>query len=540
MGQAKVKNTKNSVKAAAVGKKIGGKTGKWTRYTEWFCSVFLMYLSVIYVMVCYKGYVEYDVYKRNFLLVGGAVFVIGALLMWFMCLEDKIHPHFDYRLNVNKTDFLIYSCFLVWIVSFILCKDKTTGLWGDSYRCTGLAFIGMSVLIMFFLSYLSEWKKINTYICMCVLFIIFVWQLLNYFGVCPGNWQFDGAYPNLVACLANIDQSGMFNGIALGVLTAAFSFADNRKDKTVKIIYGILIVFCIAAGISVRSDTFFFGVATSVLILAGYTLRHREYMFSNAVAMALYYVGIIFMLIIGTAFESGLGLTYKESSGAGFIYQTPSLIALGLMVIVYLILAYYSEKASDKLLKTIHVIYIAAVVIILAVGMVVVAVLYTSNSKNELVLTLVGGFKSRFEIIDITWDTFVAQDLVTKMFGVGFNNYSRVIYEVRPDALQLMDGNILADSHNVFFDMLLAHGIVGNVSYFSFLLAVLTEMRKAASKDPYIIIGVLIIAGYLTTGLINSNLIVVTPCVFAAIGVVMKRVREINGFAEQQSRQQKQ
>ena len=246
------------------------------------------------------------------------------------------------------------------------------------------------------------------------------------------------------------------------------------------------------------------------------------------------------MLIIGTAFESGLGLTYKESSGAGFIYQTPSLIALGLMVIVYLILAYYSEKASDKLLKTIHVIYIAAVVIILAVGMVVVAVLYTSNSKNELVLTLVGGFKSRFEIIDITWDTFVAQDLVTKMFGVGFNNYSRVIYEVRPDALQLMDGNILADSHNVFFDMLLAHGIVGNVSYFSFLLAVLTEMRKAASKDPYIIIGVLIIAGYLTTGLINSNLIVVTPCVFAAIGVVMKRVREINGFAEQQSRQQKQ
>ncbi len=523
MGQAKVKNIKNG--NADIREKS---SGKWTGYAEWFCSLFLMYLSVIYVLVCYKGYVEYDVYKRNILLTGCAIFIVGAVMMWFMCLDDKDHPRFNYKLNVNKIDFLIYCCFLVWTISFILCEDKVSGLWGDPYRMTGLAFIGMSMVALFLLSYLGEWKKINTYICMCVLMILFVWQLLNLFGVCPGNWQFNGTYPNLVACLANIDQNGMFNGIAIGVLTAAFSFTDIKKNKAEKIIYGILIVFCMAAGISVRSDTFFFGVASAALIMVGYTLRHREYMFSNAVAMALYYVGIIFMLILGTVFESSLGLSFMESSCAGFIYQIPSLIALGIVVIVYLILAYYSDKVSEKTLKTIHVIYIVAVVAVLVVGSVVVAVLYNSDSKNELVLTLVGGFKSRLEIIDITWDTFVAQDIVTKMFGVGFNNYSRVIYTVRPDTVELMSGNVLADSHNVFFDMLLAHGIVGNMAYFSFMLAAVTEMRKAAAKNPYLLTGVLVIAGYLSTGLINSNLIVVTPCVLAAIGVVLKKVREIN------------
>ena len=532
MGQAKVKGTKSGSKSITTGNTGSGKPGKWTGYTQWFCSLFLMYLSVIYVMVCYKGYVQYDVYKRNILLTGGLVFVIGAVMMWFMCLEDDVHPHFDYKLNVNKIDFLIYCVFLVWGVSFILCDDKLSGFWGDVYRMTGLAFIGISMLILFLLSYLSDWKKINTYVCMCVLFIVFVWQLLNLFGVCPGNWQFSGTYPNLVACLANIDQNGMFDGIAIGVLTAAFVFTDTERQKREKIVYGVLISFCMAAGISVRSDTFFFGVAAAALIMVGYTIRHREYMFSNAVAMALYYVGIIFMLILGTVFESSLGLSFMESSGAGFIYQIPSLIALGVLVIVYLILAYYSSKVSEKLLKIIHAVYIAVIILAVVAGAVVVAILYNSHSQNELVLTLVGGFKSRFEIIDITWDTFVAQDIVTKMFGVGFNNYSRVIYTVRPDTLELMDGNILADSHNVFFDMLLAHGIVGNMAYFSFLVACLVEMRKAASKNPFIMIGILVIAGYLATGLINANLIVVTPCVLAAVGVVLKKVREINGDAE--------
>ena len=528
MGQAKIKGSKTGIKSTGTGKKITGKTGKWTGYTQWFCSLFLMYMSVIYVLVCYKGYVQYDVYKRNILLAGGLVFVVGAVMMWFMCLEDRVHPHFDYSLNVNKIDFLIYCVFLVWGVSFLLCDDKNSGFWGDTYRMTGLSFIGISMLILFLMSYLSDWKKINTYVCMCVLAIVFVWQLLNLFGVCPGNWQFDGTYPNLVACLANIDQNGMFDGIAIGVLTAAFVFTDTDEHKKEKIVFGALIVLCMAAGISVRSDTFFFGVAASALIMVGYTIRHREYMFSNALAMSLYYVGIIFMLVLGSVFESSLGLSFMESSGAGFIYQIPSLIALGVMVIAYLILSFYSSKAPEKLLKILHVVYIALIIVVLAAGAVAVAVLYNSHSQNELVLTLVGGFKSRFEIIDITWDTFVAQDIVTKMFGVGFNNYSRVIYTVRPDTLELMDGNILADSHNVFFDMLLAHGIVGNMAYFSFLIACLTEMRKAASKNPFIMIGILVIAGYLATGLINSNLIVVTPCVLTAIGVVLKKVREIN------------
>ncbi|MBO4461526.1 MAG: O-antigen ligase family protein, partial [Lachnospiraceae bacterium] len=69
--------------------------------------------------------------------------------------------------------------------------------------------------------------------------------------------------------------------------------------------------------------------------------------------------------------------------------------------------------------------------------------------------------------------------LKDKLFGIGFNNISRFNL-----LAEILNGQTLADAHNVYLDMLLTCGILGAGLYFSTIIAMIVKAAKYAKECP--------------------------------------------------------
>ena len=496
---------------------------KWKAIMGWLSFVYITYITVVYCLVCPKGYIKYDMLKSKLFWIPSLIFCLCEIILWAVSLDNPDHFKLGYKEKKDKIDFAIFALFLTWGISTLISANRTMALWGDQYRYQGFMFFGLALAAMFLTSHIGGWNKISTGILMLVLSIVYVWQMLNYFGIVPFDWQMNRKFPLLVACLANIDQNSAFDGVAIAAGTAAFVFC---KNKVIKALWGVVNVLCVMGAITTRSDSFYLGLAIGAVIIIGYSLKHAEYIRSTAVAMALYLVGILLVRALDAKYGyRAVYSIYWESAGSTLICSPRTIKLLAVLVVAFGVLAVFYPMLPKKVFTVVHYIYF----VLLGGGGVAATAylsnLYFSESESEIALFVREAFASRAPIWKYSFINMGYQNLAHRLFGVGFGNFNRIMDRYSSVVYSIRDYAELADAHNILIDFYVTTGVFGVIAWVTLLICLLVKFRRAAGHYPWAMVGVMLIAGLTVTGIVNTSLIIVTPWVYIGIGLMLYQVR---------------
>lgn len=520
MGQAKRKQ---------VATKSKGSERSVDRYMTWIVDAYLVYIMTVFVLVCPKGYVEYDLNKRNLLYIGTVPFVAISILMILVSLANADNVVEYFKGKFGKTDLLMGILFVVWIVSYMGCLNKPAGFWGDNLRYVGFSFMGLTLLACWIISKYFKYEQWLLYLFLGVSTFLAIWQTLNMYGIDPLNWQMDRQYTHLVSTLANVNQNAFFDAVALAIAVGALLMAEKRVEQ---IVYGIAVFLIMIGGIASRSETYFFGAILVFMVAVGYAWAHVECLRRAWLTCGLFVLSVVVQRFGYYKWIEGRIPWYVEGT-TGLLFRKSMIILMVAVILIYGVLVLAGKKWIEQNGKLISRIYlgIVSVAFVAAVGVVVYANRTEIDpASGSFLLNLklqdeFGGYRGT--IWKVTMKMFADGSVFKKMFGYGMDNYSTLAVLTYAEDLTVFGDQVLADAHNIVLDMLISSGVLGVLSLFGVIAGVLWKNIKQFNKVPMAACAIMCISAFLMAGMLNGYLIVVTPVFFALLGCFWKSGREV-------------
>lgn len=504
----------------------------WDSYMSKCVSIYMMVVMVVFVLFCKEGYVQYDLHKRNLFYGISIIFIFSSVLILLLSLSTNERR--PWKELFSKMDLWVVGILGTWIVGWIFSENKSFAFWGDPFRYIGIAYLGLGLIGMWIISRYVEWDKWLTRVFVIVCTIIFIWQTMNCYYIDPPNWTMNQQYHALMSSLANINQNACFNVLVLSVGMAMFLFVKERTDK---ILLGVFLLLGYVGGISAASATYFIGIGLVFLAMIAYVFRHSEYLWDFWMEAVLFVIAAVIQKI-------GIYLYTDEEivldTIANILMNGKVLLILVVLLAIAALLIWKGNAFFEKNGKLLSNIYL----LILGLGTVILigcAIYANMNQENlaegslfaKLVMNDMSG-NARGLIWRVTLGSFARESVVHRIFGCGLNNFSNTVYQYFPQDLMAVWGTdtVLADAHNVFFDVLLSSGTVGFICYFGLPVHVLIKCVKVAKTNPVGLYGILGVVAWFAVGMTNANLNVATQVFYVMLGVYWGILRKIDAGEE--------
>lgn len=523
MGQAK----RNQVKTASAS---GAQS--IDKYMEWIVDAYFVYMMTIFILVCPQGYVQYDYYKRNLLYIGTVPFVVISLVFILISMANAEDIKEYFKGKFGKTDLFMLMTLVCWTISYLGCADKQSGFWGDVYRYIGFSSMALTMIACWIISRYYRFAKWQLWLFLAVSCVVFIWQVLNQYGIDPLNWQMDRQYTWLVSVFANTNQNAVFDAVALAVAVYALLIAENRIKQ---IACGVVIFLGMAGGIATQSETFFVGTIIVVFVLVGYALAHVEYLWKT------WCVGVLLLIaIIVQKFGCQKQPVWLESRMVILLFQPKILMLLGGGLVVLGTVILVGKRELEKYSRLVVRMYLGLFVLVVlgVIGLFIYVNKTEIDPMSESVLLQLkfnDYFGSARGVIwRVTVSLFKDANLFQKIFGIGMDNYSSFVYlreENAADLNMFFQGSVLADAHNIYLDILISSGILGLIGFFGVIVGVLNKNLKSFKISLMAVCSVMCVGAYLMAGMLNGNLIVTTPIFFILLGCFWKNSRELKRLA---------
>ena len=76
------------------------------------------------------------------------------------------------------------------------------------------------------------------------------------------------------------------------------------------------------------------------------------------------------------------------------------------------------------------------------------------------------------------------------------------------------------DAHNELLQILTTMGILGAVGYFGLIIGTIVKSAKSVAAKPVMLLGVIVLFGYLAQALVNNPTVFLTPYLFLMLGMI--------------------
>lgn len=359
--------------------------------------------------------------------------------------------------------------------------------------------------------------------------------VLNFWSVDPL-----GMYGNLAA-----EQYGMFistignvnacAGYLCMIVPVGMALYTLVKDKYLKIACSVFLVLGFCAGYCARSASWVLGLATGVLVLLWFSMRDNGRMQKFLEVCAMFWLGSVLMKLMMLVAKA------KEFTGAMYLGFTVDKLINGVMLNGYILalegiliagllfLVWNRKKAGKELpygvMRKIVFIVVGIVVAALAVAF-VVANLHEGAWEGAY------SALERFHLQDASgsgrgyiWKTTVKcwfrLPLWEKITGYGVNCYHMFINTYGgAEVTEFFGGAQLVDAHNEFLQILTTMGILGVVGYFGLIISTMVKAARSVASKPAMLMGVVVLFGYLAQALVNNPTVFLTPYLFLMLGII--------------------
>ena len=498
----------------------------WDTYLSKCVSIYMMIFMVVFILFCKEGYVAYDLHKRNLFYGIGLLFIASTILILLLSLSsNERRPWKDL---FSKMDLWILGILASWGIGMVFCVDHQSAFWGDIYRYVGASYLGLGIIGMWIISRYVDWSVWLTRVFVGVGIIIFIWQILNFYYIDPFNWTFDQQYHYLMSSLANTNQNSCFDVLVLSIGMVMFLFAKETKDK---VLFGLFLLLGYMGGIASSSSGYYLGIGVVFVALLAYVLRNPGYLWDMWLEVVLFIAAAVVHKIFIIIYDDEL--VYDPITK--LMLQPVSLVVLLVLLAVSALLLWKVQYFFDKYRKVLSNGYliVVAVIIVCLLGCFIYANISGMSAED-------GGFLAKFVMNDLsgsgrwliwrcTLGMFAQESWIQKLFGIGLNNYSTVVYQYYPEELVAVWGvdTRLADAHSVYLDMLASSGIIGTVSYFGIAIHVMISSIRRVKEHPVMLYAILGILGWLAISIVNSNLNVTAQVFFVMLGVFWGILRKV-------------
>jgi len=512
----------------------------------------------IYIMLCVFPLYFLDLYSEEsgFLFRLGSyldaaavkfyfyfwVTVIFALIIFMLSLVNKSLLSDFKRVKINFVDIAFTAFILINVISaFISPYNFDIVFWGKDSRFNALA-----LKILFFLTYIII-TRYSTFKKNYIKWFLLIGTLVSGFGMADyfkmnvlslkdylEPWYINVFY----STIGNINLYSVFAGIYLTVAFILFCKNENLKKSIVLYIFTIIGYLSIVIA---RSDGAYIFIGSMFLFAPLYLFDKSKSVMRYFISLATFFISTKIIEIINIVFKDNVigindGLFHFLIS-RGLL--NPLLIASILFLAICIFMQKFSSFDFSKYSKTFR---ISLFVMICVAGIVLVALFYQCNFKlgrNDVkpfyapYLTLTDDWGSgRGYILRRAIPLFSSFPTLNKLFGIGTGGFIHIFNIYFGDETTELYNVYFDNPHNEYINVLIATGILGLVSFITFMVGTLIRLIKQ-SKDNVINFAILFaFLGYTLNSLINLDIPTVSPIAYVLLFIALTNC---NNFAKSET-----
>lgn len=370
--------------------------------------------------------------------------------------------------------------------------------------------------------------------------IVCLLAILNFWAIDPLNMYSnlsEDQYGSFISTIGNVNACA---GYLCMIVPVGMAFYSVARDKYLKIASGIFTALGFIAGYCTHSVSWLLGFAAAFLVLLWFSMRDNLHMQKFLEVFGIFWVSSILMkvmlLVFGTPGTKSIMYYYFKQDRLlcgimlnGYVLVVEGILFIGLFFFIQ------NRKKSGKELpyRMIRngIFIVLAVLIAAAIIVVAIANLHketwegTFRALERLRLQDLSG-SGRVYIWRITVESWLKLPLWDKITGYGVNCYHMFIDTYGgAEVLEFFQGAQLVDAHNEFMQILTTMGVLGVVGYFGLLISTVVKAAKEVVTKPVMLMGVVVILGYMAQALVNNPTIFLTPYLFLMLGITKSMER---------------
>ncbi|MGN0452995.1 MAG: O-antigen ligase family protein [Ruminococcus sp.] len=427
--------------------------------------------------------------------------------------------------SLSATDVGFLAFFGVTVISTFTSGNILHCLTGltvsNSGRNMGLITIFLLLVCYFVISRFFYFKKYILYFVFGGITVVSLLAILNYyyidvlglFSAYEGSSSYEMVLKDFTSTIGN---KNYLSALICVALPFSFGTAIVTEDKIMRIIAYISTGIQFAALIVATSDGGFLGCFAAFLIIAVVISRDAKKLFRYFLGLAVMMLSAKMLWLFDLIMKhNSKGYT---SFSDFFINSYAVYILFGIFAALTLLMFFVAKSKGEEPLPK-AVLIIAVSVVCITLGLLVFLFIFFTFINKETTLT---GFM-RFFRFDERWGThrgyfwiksfevFSEMNIWQKLFGTGPETFYFAFSPYFDEMTRLFDETSTNAAHNVYINYLVTHGIVGLLSYLSFIAASIVSSIKLAKNNPLALICLGVVAAYAMQDLVNIANPVNTP-----------------------------
>lgn len=495
-------------------------------------TLFFAIVLMIFPLYYHNYYYDILTAKYQFYWMLALIFIMASLIGRIL---EAVKNGEGFKSIVKLPDWKKMRKSHLFLAGFLLFTTLSTitsdyvyeSFWGNEGRFSGLFLISLYCIVTFIISRRGKGEKWLLEVFLFSGLLVCLFGITDYFRMDILGWK-ENANPNQVdifySTMGNVNTYTAYIGMISAVACGLFSF---EKNKIRSVCYFLLMVISFVATITGQSDNGYLSLGALFAIIPFFTFGTLEgvtrYAFTGAAFLtAVKYVDIVSKKYAGTVI--GLGGLFKAATK--FKYLNAVIALVWIIAIALLIVCVKRAKDGKEDSFGRKLIYVWAGIV--AVGVLgVLALLVDANLlghgerygslKEYIVFNDDWGTKRGFawkSALKCYWEL----PFIHKLFGFGPDTFGILTWEFRHISLENY-GFYFESAHNEFLQYLVLMGPFATACYIGFLISSCVEMGKKVKQTPWLLASLLVVACYAAQSIVNINLPIATPVMWAILAM---------------------
>lgn len=494
-------------------------------------------------------------YYFNILITKTITFTVLSILMLFIVLinaiaEGDLKTIFSANNYTLKRENIANIAFLIFILAAIISTLTAYPFILQAYQGNEGRYNGLQIYLIYFLLYIFvskyfkfDIKILDTFIVVSILVALF--GISDYFNMNLLGFKTDMKLEQwgvFTSTFGNINTYTAFLALFLALSMCLYIFSNNKKEGGISVAkttfyYSSMLIAFIALTMG-SSDNGYLTLACLFAFIPFVAFNKKESFFRYIVSLATYLSSIQLISLINDIFGDkviGISGIYNILTEFKYLYAVVILFWI-LALIIYL----FKAKCENFDKVSIYLSFVWLIVLVLALVF-IIAFIYIVNSSTDK--DKYGAF-AQYLVFNDEWGTyrgyiwrasleeFSKLNIIHKIFGTGPDTFGIYMYRLRYDDMLNITGQYFDSAHNEYLQYLYTHGIVGLISYLTFLISVIARGFKAASKklnnvEKASLLGLVFgVFAYATQAFVNINIPISSAFFFIFIMLVAALSKE--------------
>ena len=492
------------------------------------------------------GEFKFKVY--GYLMAGGIVILVPMLILYAVFCRKEISLKKIWE-DFSLTDKFVMAYFITTLISFFAnpkyMKDNFIGYPG---WYMGLYAQFTFVFLYFVLSRFAKDYVITLAFLASTSFLAYVFGILHRMLIDPLG-TYEGISPIYYNFLSTLGQSSWYSSFLctfLPLMMGVYLVVDKRW---LRIISGIFCMTGFTTLVSQSSDSAYFAIVGTFLVLVFIAVRKAEWMRHLVeLAWGVFVAGKIMQLLLTISPNEYLfvewGQVRLDKISLFLITDNRSWLCVIMMTIIWIVFLLIEKKRAytDNTVKVMTILrnILYAAVLILLMTVTAVLVLEANGKLSQQMMDMLE--KIPYMIWNEEWGNgrgftwSVTLKMIREfrplklLLGVGPDGYAKYGYEFYQEIIRAKWGdNVLTNAHNEWINMIVDGGLLGGVAYAGIYLSSLFRSVKAAEKLPVLVASAACVSSYMFHNLFCYQQVLCTPFIFMLMAFAEYKMRSERG-----------